>query len=259
MDRVNTEFAKMAAMGFSILVASGDDGTGHTGIFSCGTFMPNFPGTLPFVTAVGGTYLTQSHDEIAISFSSGGFSTYFSQPPYQQSAIGAYLKQKGLPPSSYWNATGRGFPDLSALSTNFLTIVSNYPGYESGTSVATPVVAGMISLINDQRIGSGKAPLGFLNPWLYKLNNVGRDITQGNNKDEMCSAGFPVRSIIFFIFQVVELTVDLAGDNRMGCCYRTWITPISIAFAIGAGKQMKRHERLASPRCAPVCRNCQSS
>jgi hypothetical protein len=40
-------------------------------------------------------------------------------------------------------------------------------------------VAGIISLLNDYRISNGKAPLGWLNPWLYSegLN----DITSGSN------------------------------------------------------------------------------
>ena len=33
-----------------------------------------------------------------------------------------------------------------------------------GTSASTPVVASMITLINDARITAGKNPVGFLNP-----------------------------------------------------------------------------------------------
>ena len=35
-----------------------------------------------------------------------------------------------------------------------------------GTSAATPVVAGMLGLINDALVGGGGKPLGFANPFL---------------------------------------------------------------------------------------------
>lgn len=33
-----------------------------------------------------------------------------------------------------------------------------------GTSAATPVVASMLSMINDARLSIGKRPIGFINP-----------------------------------------------------------------------------------------------
>lgn len=38
---------------------------------------------------------------------------------------------------------------------------------------STPVVAGMVALINDRRLQRGLAPLGFLNPALYQLQKQG--------------------------------------------------------------------------------------
>ncbi len=35
-DSWTTEFAKMGTMGYTLLASSGDVGTGHTGLFSCG-------------------------------------------------------------------------------------------------------------------------------------------------------------------------------------------------------------------------------
>ena len=51
-----------------------------------------------------------------------------------------------------------------------------------GTSASTPVVAAMISLLNDIRLRNGKPALGFLNPILYSRNMVDAftDITEGN-------------------------------------------------------------------------------
>jgi tripeptidyl-peptidase I len=38
----------------------------------------------------------------------------------------------------------------------------------SGTSMSSPLVAAVFSLVNDALIASGKPVLGFLNPWLYE-------------------------------------------------------------------------------------------
>ncbi len=57
----------------------------------------------------------------------------------------------------------------------------------SSTQLTTNVqiVAGIISLHNDYLLSVGKAPLGFLNPWLYAAYDVGllglNDITSGSN------------------------------------------------------------------------------
>jgi len=43
-------------------------------------------------------------------------------------------------------------------------------------------VAGIISLLNDYLISRDKAPLGWLNPWLYGTASAGfNDITSGSN------------------------------------------------------------------------------
>lgn len=49
-----------------------------------------------------------------------------------------------LPPQSYWNLTGRAYPDIASLATNFI-VVENLiptPGVD-GTSCAAPSAAGM--------------------------------------------------------------------------------------------------------------------
>jgi tripeptidyl-peptidase-1 len=64
-------------------------------------------------------------------------------------------------------------------------------GCLSGTSAATPVFAGMISLLNDEQVAAGKPTLGFINPVLYRGNGaIGFDVVEGNNKHQFCKAGF---------------------------------------------------------------------
>lgn len=53
----------------------------------------------------------------------------------------------------------------------------------SGTSASSPVMAGMVSLINAARRERGNSTLGFLNPALYTLHTrFINDVTSGNNK-----------------------------------------------------------------------------
>jgi tripeptidyl-peptidase-1 len=146
-----------------------------------------------FFTKVGGTYYQQANGEIGWGSSGGGFSNLWPRPAWQDSAVKAYLASSGLPPSSLYNASGRAFPDVSTVATNFQVYTAGESvSSESGTSAAAPTFAAYIALINDLRIRAGKSPLGFLNPALYSLSaGVGTDIVKGNNKNPSCPAGFP--------------------------------------------------------------------
>ncbi|CAN8197164.1 unnamed protein product [Coccothraustes coccothraustes] len=190
MERVNTEFMKAAARGLTILFASGDDGAGcrreHSGNH---TFRPSFPASSPYVTTVGGTSFKNPFlvtEEVTDYISGGGFSNVFPMPEYQAAAVGRFLRSASkLPPSSYYNSSGRAYPDLAALSDNYWVVTNRIPlPWVSGTSASTPVVAGMVALINDRRLQRGLAPLGFLNPALYQLQKQGLgdafyDVIQG--------------------------------------------------------------------------------
>ena len=55
--------------------------------------MSNFCISCPYVTAVGGT--DQINPEVAVSFSSGGFSRLFPAPAYQTKAVSKYLEGLG--------------------------------------------------------------------------------------------------------------------------------------------------------------------
>ena len=51
----------------------------------------------------------------------------------------------------------------------------------AGTSAACPTFSAVIGLLNDLRAQTGKPPLGFLNPWIYKNIPAFNDITSGSN------------------------------------------------------------------------------
>ncbi|KAH8985674.1 peptidase S8/S53 domain-containing protein [Lactarius akahatsu] len=186
------QFVMLGVRGVSVLVSSGNDGIGKgTCLRDDGTvrFNPRFPGTCPYVTVVGGT--TGHEPEVAVKFSGGGFSDYFKRPSYQEEAVSTYLQDLGNRYQGLYNASGRGFPDIAAQALGLPIFLEGKVYGVGGTSVATPIVAGIISLLNDWLILTGQAPLGFLNPWLYGRGSRGlTDITEGSNSG--CNMdGFP--------------------------------------------------------------------
>lgn len=142
------------------------------------------------MTSVGGT--TSFSPEVAVSFSSGGFSNIFPRPPYQADAVIGYLKGLGNTNAGLFNTSGRGFPDIAAQAQGFQVFVNGQVKPVAGTSAASPTVASVVALINDAIFKEGGRPVGFLNPFLYSTDAVGtlNDITQGSNSG--CGTdGFP--------------------------------------------------------------------
>lgn len=123
----------------------------------------------PEVVAKDGTYIP-----------GGGFSNYFPRPSYQDAAVTSYLSTLGTSNAGLYNASGRAYPDISAQSVRFVINNLLLPNLVDGTSVASPISAGVLTLVNDALIAKGKAPLGFLNPMLYASSGKGfTDVTQG--------------------------------------------------------------------------------
>lgn len=188
-------FSQLGARGVSILVSSGDSGVGDT-CTSGGktTFTTAYPAACPWVTAVGGT--TGSGPEAGWSGSGGGFSSVFGRPSYQDSAVSSWLTndQTHAGVTKYFNSSGRAYPDVAALATNFVIVVDGQEEGVDGTSCASPTFASVIQLVNSGRIAAGKAGLGFLNPWLYgSAASALTDITSGGNtgcQGVISNAGF---------------------------------------------------------------------
>jgi kumamolisin len=173
--------AILSSLGASVLVATGDSGS--TGCFKSDGSAANvadFASTSPDVTAVGGTTLVLNSNgsvrsETAWSGcetqgSGGGLSAEFVTPSYQTSL--------GLP--------SRGVPDVAAdanPATGVTIVLNGQNQVFGGTSVATPIFAGLMGLVNQARLAVGKSTLGLLNPRLYRPGPEAsfRDITVGNN------------------------------------------------------------------------------
>ncbi|KAM5534444.1 hypothetical protein V8D89_011911 [Ganoderma adspersum] len=193
--RVCNEFAQLGARGTTLTFSSGDGGVGDgeedPAFQECFTndgrnvtrFVPLFPPSCPFVTAVGGTIHVP---ETAVFFSGGGFSDLFPRPAYQNTAVTKFLNK--LAPGTYkglFNPNGRAIPDVAAQADNFLIFVGGESGLIGGTSAAAPTFAGFVSLLNSARLSAGLPPLGFLNPLVYAVHafapDAFNDITTGNN------------------------------------------------------------------------------
>jgi tripeptidyl-peptidase-1 len=198
--RVCQELAQLGARGVSLLFASGDSGVGSNGtcVSNDGTnttqFLPLFPPSCPYVTVVGATH--QFQPEVVayrpptirngtvvskVYASGGGFGNYFPTPDYQASAVSSYLESLGGQFDGLYNKSGRAYPDVAAQGQYFAYFWNGTEGAISGTSAATPLMSGIIALVNDALIAAGKSPLGFLNPWIYKTGFQGfTDITSGS-------------------------------------------------------------------------------
>jgi subtilase family serine protease len=178
----------------TVVAASGDDGaTGDT--YNMKSMYPRrvveWPATDPLVTSVGGTALRLNsagdrlHPDVAWSQSGGGRSAVFARPAYQDG-----VRQ----------LTGdhRAIPDISmdASCTSSVAIYASYPGSGAshwqticGTSLATPLFAGVVALA-DQQAGHS---LGLINPALYKMSAAHDpglvDVTSGNNTATVSQGG----------------------------------------------------------------------
>jgi len=190
--RLAVEFMKAGARGISILFASGDSGA------NCyrGKFTPDFPASIPYVTAVGGTRGGDDQDIATWRYSSGGFSNIFGRPSWQDNVVTKYTEVDGvMEKAQKYGANivhGRGFPDVSAMAVGYPVVCSGFAYLVSGTSCASPVFAGIIALLNDHLIKNGKSTLGFLNPWLYSS-------------------------------EVSKTLVDVLGDYSSGCTTVGWV------------------------------------
>lgn len=148
-------FELAAEKGISVFAASGDSGA-FDGVKQLAV---NFPASDPYLTAVGGTTLNfngTNYTQSGWSNSGGGFSDVFLAPSYQRQ-----LKN--------FNSTHRGVPDISAIANpqdGVIVFANNCEYLIGGTSLATPISAGIFALISE-RLGRD---LGFLDPLLYNIS-----------------------------------------------------------------------------------------
>lgn len=174
----------------TVVAGTGDNGaTGST--YNMRSFYStravSWPATDPLVTAVGGTQLdlrangSRSKPDVAWNDSGGGRSIVFRRPSYQQGVRQLTGDHRGVPDISM---------DASCNST--AAVYESFPGTfgdnwstACGTSLATPLFAGIVALA-DQVAGHGKPRgLGLINPAIYRMQDSHDkgivDIRKGKN------------------------------------------------------------------------------
>tara|TARA_B110000908_G_C10231347_1_gene440767 strand:- start:25 stop:1806 length:1782 start_codon:yes stop_codon:yes gene_type:complete len=216
--RTNNEFMKLTLRGVTLVSSSGDAGAAGRTDEQCTDpdhlLNPAFPASSPWVLSVGGTIITNEvildnstknipdicvnnsciigGDELNCNFdrcgwtSGGGFSDYFNRPWWQVNASNSYLNSSvKFPPKQIFNRLGRVYPDISAVSHNFLIRMDGEYSDVDGTSASAPSISGMIGILNNLRVSQGKSVLGLVGPLLYEMEQncptCFKDIVVGSN------------------------------------------------------------------------------
>ena len=180
MNALDAACQSAAALGVTVTVASGDNGSTDGGTGN----NVDFPASSPHVLACGGTKLVGSGSSITSEVvwneqassegaTGGGVSNVFALPSWQANAH--------VPPSSS-STGGRGVPDVCGdadPTTGYQVRVDGKNMVIGGTSAVAPLWAGLIALNNQQ---NGKSA-GFIQPQIYaaKAASAFNDIVSGNN------------------------------------------------------------------------------
>jgi kumamolisin len=194
MQSFNSAFQSAAALGITVCVAVGDQGS--TDGVTDGEAHVDFPASSPYALACGGTHLAGSGTTITDEevwndlpnngATGGGVSATFLLPSWQANAK--------VPPSvNPGNPTGRGVPDVAGDADPFTGYQVDVDGSDTvigGTSAVAPLWAGLIALMNESL---GKS-VGYLNPTIYTQVAAGagtfHDITVGNNGSYSAGPGW---------------------------------------------------------------------
>jgi kumamolisin len=194
LQSYNSALEAAAAVGISICIAAGDDGS--TDGVTDGLQHVDFPASSPYALACGGTHLIGSGSTITDEVvwndlpdggaTGGGVSATFPLPSWQ---AGAHV-----PPSvNPGNFVGRGLPDVAGDAdpeTGYQVEVDGANIVVGGTSAVAPLWAGLIACFNS----SLKTSVGYLNPTLYQqvaaVAGTFHDITSGNNGSYQAGPGW---------------------------------------------------------------------
>ncbi len=144
------------------------------------------PSAQPYVTAVGGTYLSSITNAPSESVwngdygaGGGGISSFWTMPSWQE-AKGVIADSSGTPCGAPSGSYCREVPDVAADASPSTGVVIYYDGQwvvYGGTSMAAPIWASLAALA-DQACA---APAGLLTPALYAHPGDLNEVTQGSN------------------------------------------------------------------------------
>ena len=182
LSAFDNAFQDAAALGVTVLAASGDNGSSD-GVTD-GASHVDFPASSPHATGCGGTRLTASGSAIGSELvwndgasggaGGGGVSVTFAPPPWQ---TGLTARPKSGAPIAL---SGRGVPDVAGDAdpqSGYEIRVDGKNAVFGGTSAVAPLWAGLVAIVN----ANGGRSVGFVNPALYGSPSALRDVTQGDN------------------------------------------------------------------------------
>jgi len=209
-----------AAQGITWVASAGDSGAAacdsDTSSVATHGLAVNVPASFPEVTAVGGTEFSENSSSdwsSANTANDGSALLYIPEIAWNDTALVHQLDASGGGTSIYYSKplwqSGAGVPADGARDVPDIAFSAspNHDGYlmysggsfyiVGGTSVPTPVFAGVLGLLNQYLLSSGKtqtAGLGNINPTIYHLwqttTGVFHDVTAGSNIVP-CTTGTP--------------------------------------------------------------------
>jgi hypothetical protein len=240
-------FQQFAAQGQSFFTGSGDFGAYPGAI--------DEPADDPYITVVGGTTLTTSTSSEGGSWASeivwltpaSDDNSFLGLPNTPEYASGGGVSlaypipvwQQGISmTANQGSTTMRNLPDVALVANNINVAWGNDPYYadnpyvelnmllgagddftEGGTSLATPLWAGFMALVNQQAAANGQPPIGFANPALYAIGKSANyqacfhDITSGNNFN--ASTGSPSKYRATAGYDLCSGWGTMIGSNLM--------------------------------------------
>lgn len=191
LSAYDSAFQSAAAIGISVCVACGDDGSSD-GV-NDGANHVTFPASSSYTLACGGTSLRASgtnisgetvwNDGAQGGVTGGGVSSVVPLPTWQEGL------QVTLTSGGSQALTMRGVPDVSAdadPNTGYDVRIDGTDTVIGGTSAVAPLWAGLIARINS----AAGSSVGFINPQLYRTPSALNDITTGNNGSFAASPGW---------------------------------------------------------------------
>jgi kumamolisin len=197
MTGMNEAISDAAALGTTVTVAAGDNGSSDNASSTSGVQV-DFPASSPYSLACGGTTLVGNTatstitsevvwNELAIQGGAGGggVSVTYAQPTWQKDA-GVPASAAGGTGIGSATEPGRGVPDVAGNAdpySGYQVVVDGKPQPIGGTSAVAPLWAGLIARLAQ---ASGTR-FGLLQPLLYAGITPGvdvagfRDIVEGTN------------------------------------------------------------------------------
>ena len=161
-----------AALGITVCAATGDSAQTDT------------PSSSPYVTGVGGTQLSLDGEGNVIGETawpgSGSGPTVGSTFPIPWWQVGIVFGSNGK------RAVADVAVNASPSSPFWVYYLADWKGNYGGTSFSSPIVAGMIAVVNSYRAANGLPRVGFLNSILYQdaiVQSTFRDIVSGTTTE----------------------------------------------------------------------------